>query len=267
MLKKFIQTLLWRYNYDLSKIYTEETDFQETIKKMYPIKLLNTEIIRIGNKDGDGGYLVPDLIDNIKYSFSLGVGKEISFEEDLIKRNIKCFSADYSVENPNLDSNKFEFTKKYIKTYNSYNSIRFDDWKNESIGNDTESEILLQIDIEGDEYSVIPSIQTSSIKQTKILIVEFHHLTRILNKDYQKYIISCFERILEYFYPVHLHVNNSSYILKQDNLEIPHLLEATFINKKFVNKYEFVDRFPNKLDRPCIAERKEIVVPKTWYKS
>ena len=91
----------------------------------------------------------------------------------------------------------------------------------------------------------------------------------MLRKDYQKFILSTFERILEYFYPVHLHVNNSSNILNKKNIFIPHLLEATFVNKKLINisdiKYE--KNFPNNLDKPNINSKADISLPKNWYRS
>ena len=52
--------------------------------------------------------------------------------------------------------------KKFIKSYNSNYSLRFDDWKNTYLGDDYVSNILLQIDIEGDEYSVIPTIDSKN---------------------------------------------------------------------------------------------------------
>lgn len=267
MLKKTIQNLLWKLNYDISKLNSEKINIKDLIYRLHPIKLKNTKMVRIGNPSGDGGYLVPDILNDIKYVFSLGVGNETSFEEDMIKKNIKCFSADFSVNKPKIKSMNFEFTKKFVKSYNSNYSLRFDDWKNTYLGDDYVSNILLQIDIEGDEYSVIPTIDGKTMLQTKIMIVEFHHLTRILDHKYQKYIISCFERILEYFSPVHLHVNNSSNVLVNSDYEIPHLLEATFVNKNCVSNYEYVKEFPSLLDRPCVRDKKEIVLPKSWFRN
>lgn len=268
MIKKSIQNLLWKFNYDISKIFSIENNFKDLIYRLHPIRLKNCELIRVGNPLGDGGYLIPDLLTNIKYAFSLGVGPDSTFENDLASQNIKCFMADFSVNGPNINNKNFNFTKKFIKSYNSLSSSRFNDWKNECIGEDNNSGIILQVDIEGDEYSVIPTIDNNTLLQTEIMIVEFHHLTRILNHDYQKYIINCFERILEYFEPVHLHVNNSSSVLFKNNIGIPHLLEATFINKKLIKdkNHEYVKIFPNKLDQPNISSKEDVKLPYNWYR-
>ena len=46
-------------------------------------------------------------------------------------------------------------------------------------------------------------------------------------------------------------------------LSIPHLLEATFVNKKFVTdrNYEFEKNYPNKLDKPNISSNEDIKLP------
>ena len=60
---------------------------------------LGYPLIRIVAK-GDGAYLIPDLLDEIKYCFSPGVGQISEFEAQIKKRGIKSFLADYTVEGP-----------------------------------------------------------------------------------------------------------------------------------------------------------------------
>ena len=55
-------------------------------------------LIRIGS-NSDGGYLVPNILDNISYCFSPGVGKLTKFEDHLLKYKIKSFLADGQVNN------------------------------------------------------------------------------------------------------------------------------------------------------------------------
>ena len=69
MLKKTIQNLLWKLNYDISKLNSEKINIKDLIYRLHPIKLKNTKMVRIGNPSGDGGYLVPDILNDIKYVF------------------------------------------------------------------------------------------------------------------------------------------------------------------------------------------------------
>ena len=81
---------------------------------------LDIENIRLGG-DNDGGYVVPNDFQGIKYCFSPGVGSISKFENDLTKKKIKCFLADYSV-NPKFENNLIDFDKKFIgaSSYENY---------------------------------------------------------------------------------------------------------------------------------------------------
>ena len=45
-------------------------------------------LIRVGS-EADGGYLVPNIMSQIDYCFSAGIGSNIQFEKDLLKYDIK----------------------------------------------------------------------------------------------------------------------------------------------------------------------------------
>ena len=112
----------------------------------------NLDLIRIGSKH-DGGYLVPNILEKIEFCFSAGVGKNIDFEKDLLKYNIKSFGCDLSVDNPPEELRGYNFLKKNINSINDKNNITFEKWVNDqNISNDN---LIGQIDIEGAEYNLI----------------------------------------------------------------------------------------------------------------
>ena len=67
---------------------------------------ISCDLIRIGG-DGDGGYLLPNVLDDVSYCFSPGVDYTANFEKELSEKfNIKSFMADASVKQaPLLDNN------------------------------------------------------------------------------------------------------------------------------------------------------------------
>ena len=109
--------MLWSLNYDLSRLNFSNVEPNDFFNLLKPIKLNNLELQRYGNQYGDGGYILPNDLKNIEYLFSLGVGTQYSFEEDMNNRNIKCFLADYSVETSSFENSNLNFYKKYIKAY------------------------------------------------------------------------------------------------------------------------------------------------------
>ncbi len=66
------------------------------IEKLYPCNV-GFELIRLG-PNTDGGYLVPDDLEEIEACFSPGVDQVSEFEADCFKKGMKLFLADKSVQ-------------------------------------------------------------------------------------------------------------------------------------------------------------------------
>ena len=109
ILEIFNDKLIKKYNYGLFSTVS----YQKLKKLINSIRVYNLgyKLLRIG-PNGDGGYLLPDMLDKITNCFSPGVGNIHGFEEDLSKRGIKIYMADKTVERPNLSKENYEFLKK-----------------------------------------------------------------------------------------------------------------------------------------------------------
>jgi hypothetical protein len=64
---------------------------QALLRAMRPVAT-NRQLIRIG-ATADGGYLIPDDLEDIRYCFSPGVAQSSAFEADLASRGIESFMA------------------------------------------------------------------------------------------------------------------------------------------------------------------------------
>jgi mRNA-degrading endonuclease HigB of HigAB toxin-antitoxin module len=240
-------------------------DYNKFKKLLWPVSYKGLTLIRVGNKFGDGGYVVPQSIKKIKNIFSIGVGTINDFELELASNNSKIFMADFSVKKPNQSNKNLIFLKKYIKSYDSQKSITFNDWYKNSIKKNKNNNFAIKIDVEGDEYKIILSISYEYLKNAKILIVEFHNFTRILQAPFNKIMCAAFYKILEIFVPVHIHINNTSSILNINGHNIPHTVEFTFERKIPNIKYFYQKNYPNNLDKPNIAHKKELILPKDLF--
>ena len=85
----------------------DDSQIEKVINYFKPT-LTNHKLIRIGEKN-DGGYLIPDILKEIKYCFSAGVGHTNEFETDLNKYEIKSFLADYSIDQSIRNLHEFDF--------------------------------------------------------------------------------------------------------------------------------------------------------------
>jgi len=241
---------------DKSKIL----DFLSTVK---PLKV-NYELIRLGD-DIDGGYLVPDDLEGIEFCFSPGVSDVATFEEDLTKRGVKCFLADYSVDAPPIKNKLFDFEKKYIGTWDSDVFMTLEGWIKEKVLG--KSDFILQMDIEGAEYGVILETSPEILKKFRILVVEFHGLDALLDSRCYDFIRLTFAKILRDFEVVHIHPNNRSEPIVWRDIKILPIMEFTFLRKDRISTRIPALAFPHKLDKTNVTSIKDFVLPNCWYKT
>ena len=226
-----------------------------------------TELIRVG-PDGDGGYLLPDILKNISYCFSAGVGEISKFEKHLSRNfKIKSFMADASVNSPPEYDDNFIFIKKYLgsKTYGEY--ISLSDWLKESIGNDQKQKIL-QMDIEGSEYEVLTYESAETLSKFSLILVEFHGLQNLYNRNFLKMISAIFQKIYMNFSICHVHPNNASGFYGLNNIKIPSCLEVTFVRNDLLPNIKKAEKInlPHPLDQKTFHKNPEIIMPEIWWK-
>jgi len=257
---KFLFSLLGiNIGYSVSKV-----DIVLFIKDLWPQKT-NFELIRLG-PDTDGGYLVPDDLENIEACFSPGVDLISDFEMECYNRGMQLFLADKSVDKPNLKiaDKEYHFTKKFIGTINNEDLITIDNWIS-SANIDSSSDLLLQMDIEGNEYSSLLTISNELMKRFRIIVIEFHDLNKIWNKEFFRLAQSVFLKILDTHVCVHIHPNNCCGTDVQKGIEIPKVAEFTFLRKDRITSLNNSTKFPHKYDFDN-TEGKSIDLPKIWYK-
>ena len=227
----------------------------EFSKKLKPIFIDNSELVRLGSID-DGGYVVPkQTIKSSDLLISMGISDNWDFEKDFAKKSsANIFAFDYSLTNKfwiskfKKDLIKF-FQLKIFKPRKLYKMFQFIDFllffrlnKNnqfflKKIGRENNSitldsiirnyagnneKIFLKIDIESYEYEILEDIVSHKNKLQGI-VIEFHNLTKNLNKIYN--LIDNLNTDLKL---VHIHINN--YSVKETG-QFPDAVELTFSRK------------------------------------
>jgi hypothetical protein len=233
-------------------------DFLSSVKPLQT----NHDLIRLGGAT-DGGYLVPNDIEGIEVCFSPGVSRVAAFEEDLTKRGIRCFLADYSVDSPPVANDLFDFEKKYLGPVDSGNFMTLESWMN--IKAPTRSDFILQMDIEGAEYGVLFDTSPETLRKFRVLVVEFHRLDALCDKMGYELISLVFAKILKDFEVVHIHPNNCDEPVPFQGLAIPPVMEFTFLRKDRIHARAPATSFPHKLDRANVPSNKDFALPKCWY--
>ena len=251
--------------FDIFNMYVEkkssEKKISKTLKKLLPYEI-DVSLIRLGEKN-DGGYLVPDDFVGIDKNYSAGVGFLTQFEKDLETRYlIKSNMLDFNEIEKNILPSKASFLKKKLGLVSNNQEISINDW---IIKDD--KDIILKLDIEGDEYASLIDISKKNLKKVRILVIEFHDLRNLRNDIFLNLFDKVINKLNNYFYVCHLHINNISKIKKIGDYLVPDMVEMTFIRKNRVKN--FSSKFsilPHKLDNKTVNSVNEKFLDKNWYK-
>jgi hypothetical protein len=222
----------------------------------------NIPVVRIGN-DSDGGYILPEDFNGVKKCFSPGVADNSNFELAMARLNIKSFMADYSVDGPAIQNPYFHFEKKFLGTQENEIFTTLESWVNRHAADD--GDLILQMDIEKNEYPVIEVTPSNILKKFRIIVIEFHLIGNLRNTKQLARMKKVFQKLLQDFTIIHIHPNNAGTVIKYRGLEIPRLMEFTFLRKdRITTQYPSLS-FPHALDKANLVGSPDLVLPKCWY--
>lgn len=233
-------------------------------KKLRPQKT-KFELIRIGG-DGDGGYLLPDDLDDIAACFSPGVAETATFEIDLLqKKGINSHLADYEVNKPPMNFKPSSFTKKYVGTVNNDMFMTLDSWVSDQKEFSSGKDFILQMDIEGWEYPTLLNVSEDVLKRFRMIVLEIHDIESWGHSPFFRIVEAFFAKLLQHFYVVHNHPNNFCGEINMGGFEAPRVIELTLLRKDRSDILGICVEFPHPLDKPNVASYKDMSLPKNWY--
>lgn len=231
------------------------------------IRPLATELplVRVGG-DGDGGYLLPKDWDGLAGVISPGVGEVSEFETFFSTLGVPCFLFDASVPEPEGLPGNILFTSQFIGETASENSITLEEALHFA---PEEGDLLLQMDIEGDEWNVLQSLQAKSLRRFRTLVIEFHDFDTLLFSSRGIQLVRrVLEKLLSDFYPVHVHINNccgsTTFVGQKGPSKLPRVVEVTLHRKDRVSNVEHYAVLPSDLDSPNLSDVPEVAVPLEW---
>jgi hypothetical protein len=229
--------------------------------------------IRVGNQH-DGGYIAyEELCANSKFVYSAGVGNDIGFEKDWVKRwpkaNIELF--DPYIDSLPMTHRKFTFHGRGL-------GLRYKPLTHVPRGT------TLKMDIEWDEWGSFQKFKECHLRSFNQLLVEFHLVhTEVNEEKYSPYFSAFYEqvylrinedlfkmyhevmkRLLKWFVIFHAHANNSLPLVNLEGYYFPPLLELSLVRRDLVKRcIKSKASFPVAgLDSPNKVDRSDIM---DWY--
>lgn len=250
--------------------------------QLHVVDLLGFTKTRVG-KPSDGGYIVVDeLCRDTKHVYTFGVGTDVSFELEFVRRYPGTKFTLFDPTIPALPEEHPDFTFVKRGMPQACHSPGFAVVPKGSI---------LKMDIEWNEWETLELMSEETLCKFDQLLIEFHAFSvECPGNKYSSYFngvlidfkeqvdgalflgyAGVLEKLNKHFHVFHVHANNSLPKQVVGKAELPPLLEVSFVRKDLVGGVtEYTGPFPspaldhpNKPDRPDITEY-ETFLPGAW---
>lgn len=218
---------------------------QEVIRQLAPMSVAGWEKVRIGG-DGDGGYVMLDPgCGGIAYS--LGVSPHSPWDLEMAEHGFKVYQYDASIdEQPDAHPNLF-FHKYFVSGVRNDGIYKTLDRIIAENGHQGETDIILQMDVEGAEWEVLRHIRRETMMRFKQIVFEFHDIGILANR------YSVLRKLRETHTPVHFHYNNNtprcSYLPGPGFIYSEGAVEVSCVRNDALLFSECGDYFPTPLDQ------------------
>lgn len=200
---------------------------QALFSKLQPVPT-GHNMIRLG-PDLDGGYVLPDDLDGIDAMFSPGVSDEFGFDSDIARRGMAVHMADASVAEPAGLAPNMHFESLFIGAETKDTLITMQDWVTRH--QPGTGDLILQMDIEGAEYPVLPTMSRDLMNRFRIIVMEYHDLHQAVTPDTYAMLEQVWTQVAETHAVAHVHINNCGHMLDLDGLVVPLVIEVTYLRR------------------------------------
>ena len=210
--------------YSYLNTYKNKSSIFQLLK---PKDVIGKNKVRIGRK-GDGGYILLNDFENIKFAYSFGISNEISFDKALADKNIDVFMYDHAIEGLPIFNPKFHWKKIGLTEKKGiFNNMKTLDELIKENSHENEKNMILKIDIEGPEWNILYDLNNEILKMFKYIIIEFH-----FKIEYKALFIRVLKKLTEFHQIFHLHCNNCATLINIDDINICLSLEVSLIIKE-----------------------------------
>jgi hypothetical protein len=215
--------------------------------------------VRLGNQN-DGGYICIDDFAAVSQVISCGVSNDVTFDLACADLGKPVMQFDHTVEGPPTRHEKFTFRKQAIDALGTIpNSVKLWDIVDQ-VGDRSKVDLLLKIDIDGDEWSTFANFPAEQLKRFRQIACEFHWSSRLIDPEYFSLCRRALSNIHQAFFPVHMHANNFVNFSNVMGVPIPEVYEATFVNRDLYRPSTRQKEAPSAIDNPNNIEKPDLVL-------
>lgn len=229
-------------------------------KELIPYKT-NLIKYRLGDEK-DGSYVLCDGIESSGL-YSYGSNNQIEFEKSFYEKYQKeCWVYDHTISGISDKPDYIHFFKQGVSCQTTHELDTIDNQVAQNGHTGKCQNMFAQIDIEGCEWDILTC--SNEIKDFAQVLIEFHmwNPNFVLN-NFNK-ILNTFKFMNKYFVCVHIHGNNSPAIAPWLDINLPGILECTYVRKDLISLKEIdTQEYPTNLDFKNNKSRPDM--PLNWW--
>jgi hypothetical protein len=222
-----------------------------------PWQIASDVKVRLG-ADGDGGYVMPSLSQRSNRVLSIGIGDEVSFDNQMADLGATVLQFDHTIPASPSRHERIHFHRVGwgARDQGPFLSLRsmmaMLDWNGAR-------HPILKFDTEGAEWDCLTAATSEELARFDVMAGEFHDFQNLVNREYFDVAFGVFSKIAQTHHCVHMHANNAGGMVMIGGIPFPRLLELTFLRKDAaIFSGHSAEPIPGPLDRPNVRQLPEI---------
>ncbi len=236
-------------------IYMTNAQLRPLVRKIYsllrPMDVVGGKLVRKG-RDFDGGYIMLDQGLENATAYSLGINDDVSWDLDMAALGCEVFQYDHTIEHFPAEHPKFHSFKLGICDRPSTDPVlRTIEELIVENGHENARDLILKMDIEGGEWSVLEHLKSTTIEKFSHIVMEVHWFKHVDETAHVRRFIEVLIKLNSTHQIVHLHANNSGPVILVAGMILPDTFELTYVRKGDHQFSECRKIFPTEMDMPC----------------
>lgn len=236
------------------------TSIIESYVSLLQPKVPELPLNRFGNTN-DGGYILIDDFPKNSIIYSIGIFNDASFDLAMAEMGFPVNMFDHTIDALPCEHRLFTFTRRGLAPKDS--PPDFLSLESILATADKSDDLILKMDIEGDEWPVLAASPESLLYRFRQIVIEMHGFTSFSSHEEVQRKIKALERLNCHHQVVHVHANNNAPYEIIGGLPFPDVLEVTYARKKDFGEFKIFDgKYPRpELDRPNVIFKADYALP------
>jgi len=228
-------------------------DLLDLIEHIRPWQMADLTKVRVG-APADGGYVLPASALRSNLVVSIGIGEEVSFDDEMARQGCAVLQFDHTIERSPSREPGARFHRAGWGPRDEgplvtlATMIRGIDWTQAR-------HPVLKFDTEGAEWEALDATSSEDLARFEILTGEFHDFHRLTERSHLERVRRVLQKLGRTHRVVHLHANNAGGMVLLGGIPMPVLLELTFVRHDAARFHgHSTEPIPGPLDRPNLPQ-------------